>query len=86
MMHWEKSRRRVCWSVILSSSEVIFFLMSSIWRAKKIGGNGGRPNGLTKESETSSELNKDIGCSLVGRMIVENDAMEVESKHAKGGL
>ncbi len=25
MMHWEKSRRRVCWSVILSSNEVIFF-------------------------------------------------------------
>ena len=25
MIHWEKSRRRVCWSVILPSNEVIYF-------------------------------------------------------------
>ena len=25
MMHWEKRRRRVCWSVMFSRNEVIFF-------------------------------------------------------------
>jgi len=45
MMHWEKSRRRVCWSVILSSTEVIYFLMSSMWRSKKSKAKVAEPTG-----------------------------------------
>ncbi len=35
---------------------------------KEIGGKGSRANRLTKESETTSELNRDIRCSFVGKM------------------
>ena len=34
MIHWEKSRRPVCWSVIFPSNEDIFFLTSSMRRSK----------------------------------------------------
>jgi len=51
MMHWEKSWRWVCWSVILSSNEVNFFLTSSMRRSKKSEAKVADPTGWPRSQK-----------------------------------
>ena len=85
-MHWEKRRRRVCWSEILSSREDIFFLTSSMHLLKNSDANVADPMGWPRSLKPVVSSTGISGADLsVGCGVVENDAMEVDSDCAKRG-
>ena len=87
MMHWEKSRSRVCWSELLLRRDEIFVLTSLICWLKKSDANCADPTGWPR---SLNPLVSSIGMSgadlSVGCGVVEHSAMERDNACARGGL
>jgi len=84
---WCTGWSRVCWSVILSSSEVIYYLTSLMQQAKKSEAKVADPTSWPRSLKPVESSTGILGAVLsVGWGVVENDAMEVESKRTEGGL